>query len=489
MLAHGIGERGDLPLPLYLFTWAMVLALVISFVALGVLWTEPRLARASIGRKLADYNTVLVVHWLGRGLAFALYLVCMYAAFFGIDARDRNILPVTFYVLVWVGAQLIGGLIGNVWGAINPMATLAGGAEAVSRALGREPGAGPTSWGHWPASLGMFIFLFYELSHPSGADPRTLGWLLLVHATLTIIAGYLWGARWVVDHEPFTVFFAKVGALAPLFYRPAPIDPNGDDADVARAGVTHVRTVDRVSVGANVVRAGIGGSPVRTGVGHHDASGDGSRDRGGLGLRIPISGLAAMDVRPGTVMLILIAIGGTSFDGFSESELGRDVFGDYFGWQLAWAELGGLIVSIALVSTLYFIGIWWTTRVTEIGFDRAWQEFAPSLVPIAFGYAVAHYFQLFSDESQSFVFRLSDPFGRGWDLFGGADGLIWRIDPTTVAWVQAGAILFGHVGAVMVSHDRAIELFPVGKSLQSQFAMLFVMVGYSSLGLWLLLTA
>ncbi|MGB5760334.1 MAG: hypothetical protein WBM50_25700, partial [Acidimicrobiales bacterium] len=243
------------------------------------------------------------------------------------------------------------------------------------------------------------------------------------------------GWRWVVAHEPFTVFFAKIGAMAPLF-------------------------IGRSRSGERELRA-----------------------------RAPMSGLSTMEVLPGTVMLILVAIGGTSFDGFSESELGRTVFGDSFGWRLAWAELGGLIVSVAAVGLLYFIGIWWTTRVTGMEFNRAWQEFAPSLVPIAFGYAIAHYFQLFSDESQSFVFRLSDPFGRGWDLFGGADGLIWRIDPTIVSWVQVSAILFGHVGAVTVAHDRAIEIFPTGKSLQSQFAMLFVMVAYSSLGLWLLLTA
>ncbi len=436
MLAHGIGERGDLPLPLYLFTWAMVLALVFSFVALGVLWTEPRLAREGRGHRVVDYRSVAVAHWLGRALAFALYLICLYAAFFGIDARDRNILPVTFYVVIWVGGQLIGGLVGDVWGAINPIATLARGAEAVGRAVGRVPGGGPTTWGHWPATIGVFIFLFYELSHPSGADPRTLGWLLLVHAGITIVSGFLWGADWVIEHEPFTVFFAKIGAMGPLFLR------------------------RRVRTGSAEVRR-----------------------------RWPISGLATMDVRPGTVMLILVAIGGTSFDGFSESELGREIFGDYFGWSLAWAELGLLVVSITLIASLYFIGIWWTTRVADIEFGAAWREFAPSLVPIAFGYAAAHYFQLFADESQSFVFRLSDPLGRGWDLFGGADGLIWRIDPTIVAWVQIGAILLGHVGAVTVAHDRAVEIFPVGKSLQSQFAMLFVMVAYSALGLWLLLTA
>lgn len=436
ILAHGIGERGDLPLPLFMFTWAMILALVISFVALGVLWTEPRLATAARGRPLSDYRNALALHHVGRATAFVLYLTSLAAAFFGTNLRGDNLVPVTFYVVVWVGAQLIGGLIGDAWGAVNPIATLARLSEGAARLVGRPPVPGPQTWGHWPAALGMFIFLFYELSHPSGADPRTLAGLLGVHALFTIAFGAMWGASWVVEHEPFTVFFAKVGAMAPLTVE--------TDSDT----------------GKRTLRA-----------------------------RWPMSGLGTMTVRNGTVALILIAIGGTSFDGFSESELGREVFGDFINWELAVWELGGLILSVGFVAALYAIGVWWTDRVTGIGFNRAWHEFAPSLVPIAFGYAVAHYYQLFSDEVQSFVFRLSDPFGQGWDLFGGSDGLIWQVDPDIVSWVQVAAILFGHIGAVAVAHDRAIELFPVGKSLQSQFAMLFVMIGYSALGLWLLLTA
>jgi hypothetical protein len=436
VLAHGIGERGDLPLPLYLFSWGVGLALVLSFVALGALWTEPRLARASVGRALVHQGPAAVLHLLGRAAGLALYGLCLYAAFAGFDAPDRNILPVTLYVVVWVGGQVVGGLLGDVWAAVNPIDTLASGAEGLSRLLGRAPAVGPVTWGHWPAAVGLLVFLFYELSHPTGALPSTLGWLLAVHAGLTVILGFLWGAAWVVDHEPFSVFFSKIGAMAPVFDR----------------------------------RDEPGGTP-------------------SVGLRAPMSGLSTMEVKPGTVVLILVAIGGTSFDGFSESGLGRDLFGDYFGWRLAWAELGALIVSITLVSALYYAGVLWTSNMTGLRFDRAWQEFAPSLIPIAFGYAVAHYFQLLSDESQSFVFRLSDPLGRGWDLLGVADGLIWRIDPTIVAWVQVAAILVGHVGAVTVAHDRAVELFPAGKSMQSQLAMLFVMVAYSALGLWLLLTA
>lgn len=194
MLAHGIGERRDLPLPLHLFIWGIGLAIVVSFIALGTLWTEPRLVTAARGRLVVSQPTLTVVHVLGRGVALAIYVLCLYAAFFGFDAPDRNILPVTFYVVVWVGAQMVGGLVGDVWAAINPIDTLARAAEGLSRLLGRKPTGGPATWGHWPAAAGLLIFLFYELSHPTGVVPSTLGPLLAKHAEITLIAGFLWGS-------------------------------------------------------------------------------------------------------------------------------------------------------------------------------------------------------------------------------------------------------------------------------------------------------
>ena len=39
--AHGVGQRADLPIPLWLFAWGAALVLVASFVALAVLWPRP----------------------------------------------------------------------------------------------------------------------------------------------------------------------------------------------------------------------------------------------------------------------------------------------------------------------------------------------------------------------------------------------------------------------------------------------------------------
>lgn len=96
-----------------------------------------------------------------------------------------------------------------MWGAVNPIDTVARGAETVVRPLGLtgdEPGSG-----QWPAVVGTIVFLCYELSHPTGAIPRTLGWLLTVHLILTVVAAMLWGSAWVRRNEPFTALFAPGG--------------------------------------------------------------------------------------------------------------------------------------------------------------------------------------------------------------------------------------------------------------------------------------
>lgn len=426
IIAHGVGARGDLPLPLPFFVWALGIALAVSFVALVVLWPEPKLRRLAAGRSLVGVPRMMSAAVGGFGLA--LFLLSVTAGWIGENIVVRNILPVTLYVTVWVGAAFVAGLVGDAWAAVNPFRPIA---TIVDRRRGSRPveQQGP-EWGLWPATAGIIVFLFYELSHPTGSEPRTLAVLLTTHLVGVVAAAAVWGREWVLDNEPFTAVFRLIGAMGPVY-------------------------------------------------------GDG----GHLRLRPPLSGLTAMSVRPGTAALLLTVIGGTSFDGFSESSIGRELFADLGGWTFSLAEFAGLLVSILFVAALYGYGVWWTARVTDLDRAEAAVAFAPSLVPIAFGYTVAHYFQLFVDNIQVFVFRLADPFGLGWNLGGLADNVIWQIDPDVTAWVQVAAMLVAHVSAVVVAHDIAVDRFPTRVATRSQLAMVFVMIAYSALGLWLLLTA
>jgi hypothetical protein len=84
-------------------------------------------------------------------------------------------------------------------------------------------------------------------------------------------------------------------------------------------------------------------------------------------------------------------------------------------------------------------------------------------------------------EGQTALALASDPLGRGWDLFGTAE---WQISYSalstrTIAYVQVGAVVLGHVAGVVLAHDRAVSRFPVKAATRSQYPLLAVMVMYT----------
>ena len=292
----------------------------------------------------------------------------------------------------------------------------------------------------WVAVALMFGFLFLELAHPSGDSPRILGWSILAYSVVMIAGMVRYGRIWLDRADAFGIAFTMIAAIAPVW-----VD---DDSN--------------------------------------------------LRLRLPLSGLSTIEVRPGTMMLILTILGGTSFDGFSESPIYTDIIGRPNGWSAVPALTIGLIAMILIAAVLYWTGSRATAKVTGISQEEAADVFAPSLVPIVWAYAVAHYAQLLVDQTQSFVFRLSNPFGNfnaqgepTTDWFGNAAGVVDLnlIDVDFVSWIQALSIVIGHVLAVMYAHDLAITRFDHARAAKSQQTMLFVMVLYSVAGLWLLFAA
>jgi len=115
--------------------------------------------------------------------------------------------------------------------------------------------------------------------------------------------------------------------------------------------------------------------------------------------------------------------------------------------------------------------------------------FVHTLIPIALAYVTAHYFGLLSYQGQAVAALASDPLREGWDLFGTAGSTIdynW-ISADGIWYVQIGAVIVGHVGGLILAHDRAIARWSDPRAaLRSQYWMLAVMVGYTCLALWLL---
>ena len=111
---------------------------------------------------------------------------------------------------------------------------------------------------------------------------------------------------------------------------------------------------------------------------------------------------------------------------------------------------------------------------------------------IAAGYMVAHYFSLLAYNGQDLWRLASDPLGTGSNFFGSAENNInyGVVSATGIWYVQVGALVVGHVAALVLAHDRALELYGSARdATKSQIVMLVLMVAFTCLGLWLLSAA
>ncbi len=114
------------------------------------------------------------------------------------------------------------------------------------------------------------------------------------------------------------------------------------------------------------------------------------------------------------------------------------------------------------------------------------------MIPIALAYIAAHYFSLLAYQGQAVAFLISDPRGDGSNWLGTADASIdyGVVGATGVWYVQVAALVLGHVAALTLAHDRALSVFrSATAATRSQYWMLIVMIGFTSLGLWLLSAA
>jgi hypothetical protein len=193
-----------------------------------------------------------------------------------------------------------------------------------------------------------------------------------------------------------------------------------------------------------------------------------------------------------------------TFDGLSETRLWTDlvaVLGSRAAGSGSAAETAtiafGWFVFLGLFALLYRAVAWATGLAARADGDAVpalspaalARRFVLTLVPIAIAYQLAHYLTFLLLAGQYAIPLLSDPLGRGWDLFGTA---LYRIDLSVFdakfIWHFAlASIVLGHVTAVALGHWVAIELFGSRRAaLRSQYPMLVFMLGYTASSLWIL---
>jgi hypothetical protein len=160
-----------------------------------------------------------------------------------------------------------------------------------------------------------------------------------------------------------------------------------------------------------------------------------------------------------------------------------------------------LLESGALIGVILLLGVLYTACTTAAGrlagldgsqsFRQMPGAFAHSVIPVALGYVIAHYYTLFAYEGQRGLAKLGDPLSSGADWFGLADLTPnpAPITPGLVAAVQVLAVVTGHVIGVVLAHDRAVKLFPRRHAVVGQLPLLVLMVALTCTGLILLFAA
>src|SRR6204780_116628 len=132
--AHGIVGKADLPIPVWLFSWAAAIVLVVSFVALSTMWTKPRLQEQHL-RQL--FRLPAMLEWLAALVGVGLFALVIYSGFDGAQVTQANFSVTFIYVVFWVGTPILSVLFGDVFRALSPWRTCARVLAALMRALRR----------------------------------------------------------------------------------------------------------------------------------------------------------------------------------------------------------------------------------------------------------------------------------------------------------------------------------------------------------------
>ena len=434
LFGHAFGEDFSLPLPIWMFMFAAVAALVLSFLIASFLYDS----KQEEAKLYTIAHKTELFSFLGKLLGTLLLLLTIATGFFGSQFASLNISVTFFWVIFLVGFTYVTAILGNVWKFINPFRTLIELAEKTSHKAFTPRISYPAKLGYFPALLIYIAIIWLELLFDRfGTTPGNISLMLSGYVVLSLVGAYIIGKDiWFRYVDFFSVYFRLIAKLSPLAYR-----------------------------------------------------------QGSIILRWPFSGLMDNDKKSFSLLLfILFMLSSTSFDGFTETKQYDSLRSSLPGFIFESPLLYGTILLILSPLILFFVYVAFmvvakiVTRTKLSVLDLSY-KFAYTLIPIAIGYNIAHYFTYLLINGQNIVKLASDPFNVGMDIFGTADfePNITFLSPYTQWYIQVGAIIIGHIAAVYIAHKVALGIFTNRRqAIISQLPVMGLMILYTLLSLWII---
>jgi hypothetical protein len=466
--AHALGGFFTLPVPLGLYLLAAGTTVAVSFIVAVLVVrpagpvpsyptrpVSPRLA----SRSLTALQVIGLAWWFGTIVL-------------GLVADPISQFPaVLFWIGIWVGLPIISVLVGNPWPALSPFRTLFNGLERGARLIGftrldaglRYPGV----LGRWPAAALLIGGVWAELILPDRTTPTTLALLLGGYTVFTLVGMILFGrVAWLRNAELFEVYlgwFGRVGPIGRRVVEQGTCEGCSEECDPACC-------VDCPECAA--------------------AAEPGERRPE---LRPWFAGLTELGSAGWSdAVFIVLVLSAVTYDGLQETApfgtAMRILFPALF--PVIGALNTVLVVQTILLLALWmaFLGVfvlasWLTLRVHDP--DRQAPPlgsvvgaYAATLLPIAGGYLIAHYLTLLIQGVAWIPMLIADPLST----------VIPPVDwiPISAVWyLSVGAIVLGHVAAVVLAHRRALR-DSARRPILAGLPLVVLMIGYTVLSLWII---
>jgi hypothetical protein len=467
-LGHAIGQAFTLPVPLTLYLAGAGLAVAASFVVSVVVVQPssdaPRYPVLPVSPTVASLTSVLLqvlglVWWIGT-------------IFAGFAVDQTSPLPVVlFWIGIWVGVPITAVLLGNPWTSLSPFRTIYGLLERAGRLLGLDRiDAGlayPVRLARWPAVAFLFIAIWAELIMPGREAPDAVGRLLLAYTLLTVLGMLLFGrVAWLRNGELLEVllgWFGRIGPLGRRVVEPAACDGCTERCDPARCvDCPECATAAQPRERRVELRPWFAGLTEVRGSGWSDAA------------------------------FIVLALAGVTYDGLQETGFWGSLMQPIYAAAL---DVFGALNTVIIVPTAGLLVVWlvflaafgvaaWLTlnlhdparRPAPLGTMAG--SYASTLLPIAAGYVIAHYLTELIQVAVWLPALLTDPLANVAPL------LDW-IPISAVWYLSVGAIVLGHVVAVVLAHRIALRDSPL-RPVLAGLPLVALMVGYTVLSLWII---
>lgn len=430
VLAHNIGERYELPIPLTLFAIGGATVVLLSFLLVVRLSGEvPPATDAPDPVPSRPFPRVAGPLSILAALAVAVIGIT------GVQEPAENLASVAFWILLWIAVPLTCGLLGDWTRPVNPFANAArlGDREGLRKAVlaRRRPLPYPRGLAWWPALVLFVLLVLGELvfnSETLSVRPAFVGALLIVYTLMSFFLGMVFGEEWLARGEVFSVLWNAWGRQGWFRF----------------------------------------GAPGRRGFAG--------------GLDVPF------ESTPSRVVLVLLLLISINFDGLLATPAWvKHIARDQFALSTELTEtaiLAGLMVVVLAVFTGF---AHWSARLGRHR-TRPLESLAgllPSLVPIAYGYLLAHNLQYLMIQLQQLYPLAKNPgFGNTESGFTPNRDVL----PANVNWYIALVVIVAvHVIAVVLAHRHLVRTAPDERAARrSEYPWLVAMVAYTAFSLVLI---